>query len=250
MNRSKTRELATKRPIDAAPVSRNGYTQADDEWLLLRFRNHGDRRAFNTLVRRYEKPLFNYLYGYLHNRELAEEVFQITFLRVHEKSKLFTEDRKARPWIYSIATHEAVDALRREGRHQAVSLNTEHPSNENGRAQLGDMVEGDSPTPMEASSDLERAEWTRRAVIELPSHLRVVVLLVFYQNLKYREVAEILDIPVGTVKSRLHSAVCELAQAWQREHPNDLAIIDAPRGLAKRACNKVANRKRTSSRKS
>jgi RNA polymerase sigma-70 factor (ECF subfamily) len=247
MNRGKavTSRSAAASKKTSVTNGRNGYSTAADEQLMIQFREEGDVRAFNALVRRYEKPLYNYLVGYLRNRQLAEEAFQATFLRVHEKAHLFSDDRKVRPWIFSIATHEAIDELRREGRFQAVSLDAQQQSPDDGRASLADLVAGSEPTPYEESSGQERAAWTRRAVAQLPEYMRAVVLLVFFQDLKYREVAEILNIPVGTVKSRLHNAVCEMARKWQREHPQDTADFKTPNGLANRACRKAARKKRS-----
>ena len=93
-----------------------------DEKLMVRVRDQDDLGAFESLVRRYEKPLFRYLFRYLRNAELADEVFQNAFTRVHEKRDVYTEERKFRPWLYRIATNQAVDELRREGRHRAASL--------------------------------------------------------------------------------------------------------------------------------
>ncbi len=192
-------------------------TESDEE-LMVRFRDHDDLEAFETLVHRYEKPLYNYLYRYLRNAELAEEAFQNAFARVHEKRELYTPDRKFRPWLYSIATNQAVDELRREGRHQATSLDQKRTEGESGTVSLMDLLESTSPSPYEELEAEERRNWTRQAIDNLPEHLRVVVLLIYFQGLKYREAADILEIPVGTVKSRLNAALAMLNAAWRGEH--------------------------------
>jgi RNA polymerase sigma-70 factor, ECF subfamily len=190
---------------------------ATDEALMVRFRDQDDIGAFESLVHRYEKPLFNYLLRYLRNAELAEEAFQNAFTRVHERRELYTEDRKFRPWLYSIATNQAVDELRREGRHQAASLDQKRTETESGSASLLDLLQSATPSPYEQLEAEERRAWTRRAIDDLPEHLRVVVLLIYFQGLKYREAAEALDIPVGTVKSRLNTALAALNAAWRSE---------------------------------
>ncbi|MBI3461513.1 MAG: sigma-70 family RNA polymerase sigma factor [Planctomycetes bacterium] len=192
-----------------------------DEQLLLRYRDREDVEAFEELVRRYEKPLYNYMLRYLHSPSLAEDVFQATFLRVHEKSRLFTEDRIVRPWLYSIATHAAIDALRKEGRRQAVSLDTERAEGDEDAGTLLSLIQAHVPSPLEQMEEGERAAWTRQAVDTLPDHLRVVVLLAYFQGLKLQEVAEILQLPVGTVKSRLHKALLTLHTAWRRNHAGE-----------------------------
>lgn len=197
----------------------NSAVEADmsDEQLMTRVRDRDDMIAFEALVHRYERPLFNYLVRYLRNQELAEEAFQSAFARIHEKRDLYTEERRFRPWLYSIATNTAVDELRREGRHQAASLDQQRTEAESGPVSLLDLLQSATPSPYEQLVAEERRAWTRRAIDELPEHLRVVVLLVYFQGLKYREAAEILEIPVGTVKSRLNAALAALNAAWRGE---------------------------------
>jgi RNA polymerase sigma-70 factor (ECF subfamily) len=194
------------------------YADASDEQLLVSYRDRGDVGAFEILVHRYEKPIYNYLLRYLRNGPLAEDVFQATFLRLHEKCDLYKSDRLVRPWLYSIATHQAIDALRKEGKHRAVRLDKEHAVDDAEVGTLLNLLESASPTPREQAEEHERAEWTRKAVDALPDHQRVAVLLIFFQGLKYREVAEILQVPEGTIKSRIHKALLVLNKAWRRDH--------------------------------
>jgi RNA polymerase sigma-70 factor (ECF subfamily) len=81
---------------------------------------------------------------------------------------------------------------------------------------LVDLLINKSAGPSSNMEAAERQEWIRKAVADLPEAFRSAVALIFYQGLKYREAAEVLGIPVGTVKSRLHSAVLRLSEAWQR----------------------------------
>lgn len=192
---------------------------ATDEDLLLRYRDVGDPEAFEELVHRYERPLYHYLVRYLHNAALAEEVFQATFLRVHRKCRLFAEGSRVRPWLYRIATNLAIDAMRREGRQQAVSLDEDRATGEVEASKLLSLLESATLSPVEQMEVQERAEWTRHAVDALPDHLRVVLLLVYFEGLKYQEAADVLHVPLGTVKSRLHKALLMLNQAWRRSHP-------------------------------
>lgn len=208
-----------KRP--AANASRFDPIDATDEQLLARYRETGDVEAFDALVHRYEKEIYSYLARYLHSESLAQEVFQATFLRVHEKCGLFTEDRSFRPWLYSIATHLAIDALRKEGRHKLVSLDEPHRAGGDEVGTLLNLLQSTNRSPLEQLDADERAEWTRQAVDALPDHQRVVLMLIYFQGLKYREVAEILQLPLGTVKSRVHKALLALNAAWLRNHPED-----------------------------
>jgi RNA polymerase sigma-70 factor (ECF subfamily) len=208
-------------PITAKPPAQSSSQEATDESLLLRYRDKGDIEAFETLVHRYERPLYNYLVRLLHNTSEAEEIFQTTFLRVHEKCQLFTKGRLVRPWIYSIATHSAIDRLRKEAPHQKVSLDQDQTEEEAHSAKLLDLVPSQIPQPLAQLEAREDAEWIRSAVDSLPEYLRVTVLLAYFQGLKFREVAEILQVPLGTVKSRLHRALVMLNSAWRRNHAGE-----------------------------
>ncbi len=179
---------------------------------MARFRA-GETAAFAALVKRYERELYGYLRRYLGDGSLAEDVFQNTFLQVYLKNGQYEAGRRVRPWLYTIATHQAVDAMRRTGRRQAVSLELARETTPDGEADsLAASLEGRDPCPFEAAAGQEQAERVRAAVARLPDFLRQVLLLAYYQGLKYREVAEVMDIPVGTVKSRLHAALGKLQE--------------------------------------
>lgn len=192
-----------------------------DEDLLLAYRGHADRQAFDELVHRYERELFSYLRRYLGDTSMAEDAFQGTFLQVHLKCDQFEEGRKFRPWLYTIATNQAIDAQRRNKRHRSVSLdrNIKHDGSDD-LGSLMDLLESREPTPDLRAETTQNREWIRRTVEDLPDALREAVNLVYYQGLKYREAADALQIPVGTVKSRLHAAILKLNEAWSNDQPN------------------------------
>jgi RNA polymerase sigma-70 factor (ECF subfamily) len=195
-------------------ANRPPLAECSDEELLTLFRQ-GRREAFSTLVRRYEGELYGYLRRYLGDGDLAEDVFQNTFLQVFTKIDQYEAGRPVRPWLYTIATHQAIDALRRQGRHQAVSLDQEREELAGADVpQLVGLLESRGPGPLEQLQTEERRLLVRAAVDRLPDFLRQVVVLAYYQGLKYKDVADILDIPVGTVKSRLHAALVRLQEAW------------------------------------
>jgi RNA polymerase sigma-70 factor (ECF subfamily) len=192
----------------------NPLTSCSDEDLLIRFCRK-QTEAFGVLVRRYERELYGYLRRYLGDATLAEDVFQNTFLQLYLKSGQYEPGRPFRPWLYTIATNQAIDALRRTGRHQAVSLDVERESAGEGEAQtLMELLENREPGPAEQAHGQERRERIRASVDQLPDFLRQVLVMAYYQGLKYREIADVLGIPVGTVKSRLHAALVKLQEAW------------------------------------
>ena len=185
-----------------------------DEDLLTRFCK-GQKEAFGVLVRRYERELFGYLRRYLGDSSLAEDVFQNTFVQLFVKSDQYEPGRPVRPWLYTIATNQAIDALRRNSRHQALSLDQHREEGFDGDIHsLLEMLETRGPGPLDLAQGTERRERVRASVDKLPDFLRQVLILAYYQGLKYREIADVLDIPVGTVKSRLHAALVKLQEIW------------------------------------
>jgi RNA polymerase sigma-70 factor (ECF subfamily) len=192
----------------------NPLNSCTDEDLLIQFRR-GQTDAFGTLVRRYERELYGYLRRYLGDATLADDVFQNTFLQMYTKIGQYEEGRRVRPWLYTIATNQAIDALRRQNRHPAVSIDQHRETSPDGEVHgLLEMLESRTQTPGEQVQGEETRERVRAAVDALPDFMRQVVILAYYQGLKYREVADILKIPVGTVKSRLHAALVKLQDAW------------------------------------
>ncbi|MFP6691837.1 MAG: sigma-70 family RNA polymerase sigma factor [Pirellulales bacterium] len=193
--------------------------EATDEALLLGYRESGDSQAFEELVRRYEREIFSYLRRYLGYAEMAEDAFQRTFLQVHLKCDQFEEGRRLKPWLYTIATNQAIDLQRRNKRHRMVSLDGKRTAgdDESAGALLG-LLESREASPLESLESDEHRRWVRRTVDELPEQLQSALMLVYYQGLKYREAADVLGIPVGTVKSRLHSALLKINQAWHKTH--------------------------------
>ena len=186
------------------------FAQWTDEDLLLEYRSTQVRGAFEELVRRYERELFNYLRHYLGNAENAEDAFQTTFMQVHLKCDQFEEGRAFRPWLYRIATNQAIDLRRRNRRHSAVSVNENFGFGDGNSVSFSEALTSDEPTPEQCSINGEQAGQVREAVEQLPDILKQVLYLVYFQGMKYQDAAESLGIPFGTVKSRINAAVKKL----------------------------------------
>src|SRR5262245_63134497 len=194
--------------------SAQGLAQQTDEELMSRYRDVGDEAVFTELVNRYERELYRYLARYLGDSTLADDVFQNTFLQIHLKRGLFENGRPFRPWLYAIATHQAVDSLRKAGRHPTVSLDQRMTTaqRESEAGTLLDLLVNEASGPLAELQEQERQQWVRDSIERLPDTLRQTLLLAYHQDLKYREIADILRIPVGTVKSRLHAALSKLQE--------------------------------------
>lgn len=215
-----TTQAMEDQTIDFAALSATPLEELTDEQLLAMHQQAEQERPYiATLIKRYERELYSFLRRYLGDAALAEDAFQATFLQVHRKGHLFDSKRKFRPWLYTVATNRAIDLQRRNKRHQAVSLDRTARSENADTGSMKDLLPSTEAGPRERFELSERTEWVRQAVASLPEQLQQAVSLVYFRGLKYREAADELSVPVGTVKSRLHSAVGRLGQQWRESHP-------------------------------
>lgn len=204
-----------------SPEHNNALSQLSDEQLLLMYRKTGDRELFAQLVYRYERELYAYLSRYLGDRQRAEDTFQATFLQVHLKCDSFEAGRKFRPWLYTIATRQAIDNRRRNKRHRMVSLDAPQQNQADDVSRLVESLQSNEESPTQAALASERAATIRNHLSRLPESMHALVHLVYYQGMKYREASEVLNIPVGTIKSRLHSAIHRLSEILETTYQED-----------------------------
>jgi len=192
----------------------NRSVDESDERLLAEFLD-GDHQAFSQLVRRYDHELFLFVARFVRNSATAEDVVQETFIQVHRAAHGFDPKRRFRPWLFTIAANKARDLLRTKGRRREVALVSENADGE--QMSFVDFLADAGPAPDCEVEAEEQRECVRRVVGKLPDHLREVLVLAYFQRLAYKEMAEVLGIPLGTVKSRLHAAVTKFADAFRRE---------------------------------
>lgn len=198
-----------------------------DEQLLVAYRD-GEPAAFTALVERYRNELVNFLQRFLGSRAAADDVFQDAFLQVHLSAESFDASRRFKPWLYTIAANKARDFHRRRRRRHAVSLSTPIGSDEGRETSLVDLLAGDDADIDTAILGEERQRLVKEVVDGLPPHYREILLLSYFQKLSYNQIADSLQIPLGTVKSRLHAAVAHFADSWRaasererRRRPHD-----------------------------
>jgi RNA polymerase sigma-70 factor (ECF subfamily) len=177
---------------------RNPSRQDGDEAELLERARKGDSEAFGILVERYQRRVVNVALAVVHNQEDALELAQETFVRAYENLDKFESRSSFSTWLYRIAANLAIDFWRREGRH--VVLRGEDAENELRRMPT---ERGDS---YKAASRSELSARLSKALEELTPEHRAVILLREVEGLSYDEISEVLQIPRGTVMSRLHYA--------------------------------------------
>jgi RNA polymerase sigma-70 factor (ECF subfamily) len=198
--------LATDPPESDRPVS-------DTE--LLQHHLTGDPEAFGALVRRYRRELFNFLARFTGDAALAEDVFQETFLQLHVSAATFDPSRRLKPWLFTIAANKARDAMRRGYRRRAAPLDATVAGSSDEATTYAELMPSDIPAPEESLLNLESRQAVQTIIQQMPENLRTVLLLSYFNECPYKEIAEILDVPLGTVKSRLHAAVKYFAKQWK-----------------------------------
>jgi RNA polymerase sigma-70 factor (ECF subfamily) len=182
--------------------------QLSDEQLVAAYQR-GESDAFTELVGRYEKELYHFLAKFLGQASLAEEAFQEAFLQVHISVDRFETDRRFRPWLYTIAANKARDMLRSRARRHTVQVTVR--DDDDSDADLWAHLLHDETTPDKLLDQKEQKEHVQRIIAAMPDRFREILIMAYFQQLSYKEMAQALQIPLGTVKSRLHAAVKSFA---------------------------------------
>ncbi|MHC4294033.1 MAG: RNA polymerase sigma factor [Planctomycetota bacterium] len=186
-----------------------------DDGELLRRHLAGDKSAFEALMKLYRRELYSFLVRFTGDPTLAEDVFQEAFLQIHLSAAAFDPSRRFKPWLFTIAANKARDAMRSRMRRQAAPLNAAVTTDSDARTTYADLMPSNIPAPDESILNLETRQGVQSIVKEMPDNLRVVLLLSYFHEFPYKEIAEILALPLGTVKSRLHAAVKHFAERWK-----------------------------------
>ncbi len=180
--------------------------QTDEQ--LIELCKGKDVAALEDLLTRYQNPLMVFIYSVVRDYHLAEDIFQETFIRVYREARRFRSGCKFKTWLYTIAMNLCRDALRKERRRPVVPLEMEMSDREGpSSGRLMDMLPGRGPDPREDAGGRELEEILRRELEGLSEGHRQVVILSRLNGLKYTEIAQIMGIPSGTVRSRLHYAL-------------------------------------------
>jgi len=183
-----------------------------DEELMQKLQRDGDEAAFTQIVERHQRGLLNFFYQFCWDRPLAEDLSQEVFCRLFAHRESYSVTAKFTTYLYRIARNLWIDYVRaHKNRPTVVSLETETESGMlKDHVILKPRVPHHEPTVDEAIQQSELAERVQKALDQLPAEQREVFVLAKTQGMKYAEVADVLDIPVGTVRSRMHAATRRL----------------------------------------
>ena len=201
----------------------SGEAPRTDEQLLLAYRQ-GDRPSFAQLVvERYQRELFHFLVRFLGDRAAAEDVFQETFLQVHQSAEQFDTSRRFRPWLFTIAANKARDLIRSQARRPTNPLQASINPGDDESGEFLDLMNSTDAFPDEPMQREELQQQVQKTVMGMPQHLREILLLSYFHQFPYKQISDILEIPLGTVKSRLHAAVAHFADRWKSQNQSRTA---------------------------
>jgi len=186
-----------------------------DEQLFLAHRA-GEVQAFQELVNRYYKELYRFMMRYSGQATLAEDLVQETFLQVHRSAGTFDPKRRFKAWMFTIAANKARDAFRKQARRPMLELDAAIRQQAADSDSFVDMIASTEPMPEEKLIAKETQQMIRQLLDEMSEPLREIIILAYYHHFPYKQIGEILDIPLGTVKSRLHTAVAQLAKLFKQ----------------------------------
>ncbi|KAA3610631.1 MAG: RNA polymerase subunit sigma-24 [Calditrichaeota bacterium] len=186
-----------------------GNTPTDED-LITRFQQ-GDIYAFDLIVKRYKQQLLNFVFRFLNNREQAEDVVQETFLRVYRKRHAYKQVAKFSTWIYTIAGNLARTELRKRKRRKLFSLS------DIGMEEKDYEIASDEFNPEKYTNTVMYEAIIQREIDSLSAKFREVIVLRDIQGLAYEEIAEIINVPLGTVKSRVNRARLRLQEKLKKQ---------------------------------
>lgn len=170
------------------------------EKRLIKKVKKGDHQAFADLVDCYKNSVYSICLRMVGNREEAEDISQEAFIRAYNNISKFDSDRKFSTWLFRIATNLSIDSLRRK--KPSISLDAEIPGTE-GLA-LNTLLPGNTAAPDEQIVRAETEQWIQKEIGALPDKYRSAVVLKYVEDLSLKEISEIMGLPVGTVKTRVH----------------------------------------------
>ena len=187
-------------------VNKQNQYQYTDEELIATFQN-GNEQAYIELVRRYRNRLMTFVFRFLGDMDLSEDIVQDTMVKVYTHKHYYKEIAKFSTWIYTIAGNFAKTELRKRKRRKVTLLS--HMNTDDRKYEI--------PSTELKSEDIVQGEYAERdiqkAILQLPLHFRTVVILRDIQELSYEEISKIVNVPLGTVKSRINRARLQLQQS-------------------------------------
>jgi RNA polymerase sigma-70 factor, ECF subfamily len=200
-------------------LANQNVQEPSDAELLARY-IAGDEAAFREIVERYKNALYAFLRRFLNRQDLVEDAFQETFLQLYSSRASFDLERPLRPWLFTIAANKARDALRKQQRQATTSIGTMSDPEDVSIDDVLNTLSSYDVTPLDELNKDETAARVRETIASMPDNLREILILAYFDQFSYKQMAEMLGIPIGTVKSRLHTAIVYFTKKWKSVRGN------------------------------
>jgi RNA polymerase sigma-70 factor (ECF subfamily) len=182
----------------------------DDDSMLARKAQRGDRQAFEVILTRYQRPIFSFIFNFFHDQALCEDLTQETFLRAFRFIKSFRTGEKLSTWLFSIARNLCIDELRRMQRGKTVHIDSVDPE------VLATDGDGGG-NPVTAFVQVQEGEILRRAIARLPEKYRACIVLFYFNELSYEEISEVMKLSLSNTKILLFRGKKMLSGFYREE---------------------------------
>ncbi|MBN1351204.1 sigma-70 family RNA polymerase sigma factor [candidate division KSB1 bacterium] len=183
---------------------------------LIQKYTSGDINAFNQLVWRWEKPIFNFILKMCCDFELSKEICQKTFIRAYKSLKKLKDPAKFKSWLYQIAVNLCRDEIRRTAQQRTVSLDKLHEESNQGAILPENLMIREDGSPESCWGRKEARQLIHKALNTIPEEQRIVIIMKEYQGLKFYEIAEILNQSINTIKSRMYYGLSALRKVFEQ----------------------------------
>lgn len=189
----------------------NNNKKYSDEELIFQFQK-GNEHAYLELVNRYKDRLLNFIFGYVHSKESAEDIVQDTFLKLYTSADMYKEIAKFSTWIFTIAANLAKTELRKLKRRKIFSIT------DMGFDDKDYEIPSESNVPENSINSKYQMKYILKAIYKLDEPFKTALILRDIQELSYEEVSNIVDISIGTVKSRINRGRLKLQKILKNEN--------------------------------
>jgi len=193
---------------------KSGENKLSDAEVLKRYAA-GEEAAFREIVNRYKNGLYTFLRRFLNQRDLVDDAFQETFIQLFTSLESYDTSQPLRPWLFTIAANKAKDLLREQHRKSAIAIGTMADSQEMTFDDVLNSLTSDTAIPYDTLERNEASLQVRQVITNMAENLREILILAYFNKFSYKQIAQILGIPIGTVKSRLHTAVGRFARDYK-----------------------------------
>jgi RNA polymerase sigma-70 factor (ECF subfamily) len=188
-------------------------TMPDED--LMKMCQEGDEGAFEVLFQRYEGPALSFIHRMIGDKSRTEALGQEAFMRIFKDARGYQYPRHFATWFYSIIRNLCKNELRWKSRHPTISLEETvgHARSSGNSTRIGDCLSAENRDPLDAMLSQEMSQKLQQALAALPELEREILILSRFQGLKYRDISEIVGVPVGTVRARIYETLEQLRKS-------------------------------------